>query len=909
MARLSSDGKYVIVEKNDTLSEIAEDFCGSVRKVAQLAAINNIPDVNLIHTGDIIYLTSSGSGSSSKTTTSTNQVTIDGPHLLSTSDDTLYATWTWGKEKNTESYKVVWTYDTGDGVEWVGTNTTITVDEHDPALSRQHTFTIPKGAKVVYLKIMPISKKKGNNDTTYFTGKWSTKKSYNVAKTLDTPSTSVNISLTGLSLKAEITGSLSAPYVEFQLVKDDTVEAHRDVVAVNSAFNYVSYTWTVVNDSTYKVRYRLADGSIRSEWSEYSSEVTTAPVAPDGITTIKALSESSVYLEWPAVATATGYEIEYTTDTTYFDSNSDEVHSKTIDSKVTHTELTNIASGDEYFFRLRAVNSNASTIQESEWTEIVSIVIGTVPSAPTTWSSSYNAIVGEPLTLYWAHNCEDGSKWRLAEIRMYINGVLVEVDKTVKNESTEEDEDTVGSYVIDTSVFTEGTTIDWQVRTLGIVNTYGEWSTSRTVDIHANPTFDLSVTDINGNMINTLTSLPFYVKGLAGPSTQIPLSYHLSIISNETYETVDNVGNTVLVSKGSEVYSKHFDTTVSPLMVEFSAGNVNLENGISYSIVGTAAMNSGLVAESTKPITVSWVEVGYLPDAAIGINKDTLSAQINPYCETRTTTLHKVTMSGSGTIADPRVYIVSTETLSGAYGTPVTDALTTTGEQVYSGTYPDGTEGYYCSVETAELVSGITLSVYRRESDGRFTEIASGIDNNGNAFVTDPHPALDYARYRVVATAADTGAICYSDIPAHPVECPSIVIQWDESWSNFDATSDDALAQPPWSGSMLKLPYNVDVSDTNQPDVNFIEYVGRSNPVSYYGTQIGQSATWNTEIVKTDKETLYALRRLAIWMGDVYVREPSGSGYWANVKVNFSQKHLDLTIPVTFVITRVEGGV
>ena len=43
-------------------------------------------------------------------------------------------------------------------------------------------------------------------------------------------------------------------------------------------------------------------------------------------------------------------------------------------------------------------------------------------------------------------------------------------------------------------------------------------------------------------------------------------------------------------------------------------------------------------------------------------------------------------------------------------------------------------------------------------------------------------------------------------------------------------------------------------------------------------------------------------------MGDVYVREPSGSGYWANVVVSFSQTHCKVTIPVTSTITRAEGG-
>ena len=58
-----------------------------------------------------------------------------------------------------------------------------------------------------------------------------------------------------------------------------------------------------------------------------------------------------------------------------------------------------------------------------------------------------------------------------------------------------------------------------------------------------------------------------------------------------------------------------------------------------------------------------------------------------------------------------------------------------------------------------------------------------------------------------------------------------------------------------------------------------------------------------------DKETIYALRRLSIWDGDVYVREPSGMGYWANVGVTFNIKHKEVSIPVTLSITRVEGGV
>ena len=214
------------------------------------------------------------------------------------------------------------------------------------------------------------------------------------------------------------------------------------------------------------------------------------------------------------------------------------------------------------------------------------------------------------------------------------------------------------------------------------------------------------------------------------------------------------------------------------------------------------------------------------------------------------------------------------------------------------------------SMEAIVTYPPCTLSVYRREFDGDFVEIATGIKNGSNTYVIDPHPALDFARYRIVAIDNKTGAVSYNDPPGYPVGEKAIIIQWDEKWSNFDVDpgNEDALSNPPWTGSLLKLPYNIDVSDSNDTDVSLVEYIGRKHPVSYYGTQRGETASWSVDIPKHDKDTLYALRRLRVYMGDVYVREPSGSGYWARIKVSFSQTHCETVIPVSIELTRVEGG-
>lgn len=288
-----------------------------------------------------------------------------------------------------------------------------------------------------------------------------------------------------------------------------------------------------------------------------------------------------------------------------------------------------------------------------------------------------------------------------------------------------------------------------------------------------------------------------------------------------------------------------FHDITEDLDICLSASDVDLNNNISYTLTCMVSMDSGLSAQDSVEFTVSWDDVAYEPNAEIGFDPDTLSVFIRPYCED----------------------------------------------------------------QNGDLQQGVTLSVYRREYNGGFIEIGSGLSNEDNTFVIDPHPSLDYGRYRIVAMDDATGAVSYSDIPGYPIGEKAVIIQWDESWSNFDDLGENTQETPVWSGSLLKLPYNIDVSDKNTADVTLVKYIGRSHPVSYYGTQIGSTATWNVEIAKEDKNTIYTLRRLAQWMGDVYVREPSGSGYWASISVSFNQTHCKTTVPVTLDITRVEGGI
>lgn len=812
------------VKKGDTLSQIALNYSTTVSKLVEL---NHITDPDYIVVGQVLIV----SGTASKAPSSTSyKATVKAFGLQSNTDRTVYATWAWTKS-NTENYQTIWYYDTGDGVWFVGTDTTTTY--------KQATYNAPSNANRVKFKVKPISKKRTVNkkETSYWTASWSTEKTYNFDDNPPTVPPVPNVEITSKNkLTAKIENlTINADTIEFQIIKGNTTVYKTGKAKIKT--NTATYSTSVASGYEYKVRCRAYRSTTKEYggWSTYSENVNTIPHAPTDFITCKATSNTSVYLEWSPVTSATSYEIEYTTKKEYFDGSDQTTTQGNIE--YTHFEKTGLESGTEYFFRVRAVNSKGS----SAWSGITSVIIGKKPAAPTTWSSSTTVVTGEELKLYWVHNTEDNSSQTKAELELYVNGTKEVL--TITNTTNEEEKDKTSVYTIDTSTYDEGSTIQWRVRTAGITGEYGDWSIQRRIDVYATPTMELSMTDSTGNDITSLEQFPFYISAITEPASQKPTGYHVSILANEAYETVDAVGNVVMVNAGDTVYSRYVDTNEA-LEVIVSAGDINLDNNASYTILCVAAMDSGLKAEGVIEFTVAWSDEVYEPDAEIGIDRDNYTAMIRPYCED----------------------------------------------------------------ENGNPIENVLLSVYRREFDGRLTEIETDIDNTSNTFVTDPHPALDFARYRIVATSTETGAVSYYDVPGYPVDEKSVIIQWDEQWSSFDSLNEDALEDVSWSGSLLKLPYNIDVSDSNDPDVVLVKYIGREHPVTYYGTQIGSSSTWNVAIPKDDEETIYALRRLSRWMGDVYVREPSGTGYWANIKVSFSQKHREVTIPVTLQISRVEGG-
>lgn len=852
------------VKRGDTLPNICSTYKSSIAgatnqdRINTVVRLNNIKNPNQIYVGQVLKFSESANISSPVINKSTTTPIITSFGLkakpisenVGNGDRDVLVRWAFSRD-NLAGFTVSWREFLIDGTPLHDEDVTVTYEQIEDCVAVR---SCDSASAKVRVSVKPYSKtyKDSNGNDKYYweDGRWSSAKVYEFSN--NPPSVpgvpNVTINNDTLTLTASVSNinanEINATTIEFEVIKDNSSKVNSGTSTVNTVSNYVSYSCAVPPGGTYTVRCRAVRGNLVSAWSDFSSSVGTKPNAPTEITVIRSDAHSasntfySIHLEWAEVSTATSYDIQYNSVGEDYWDDSSLVGSSSTEGKIESWDSSEISTGHVWYFRVRAVNDYGT----SDWSPVKSIAHGIKPEAPTTWSSTTTAVVGESIKLYWVHNANDGSSETYAQLELIIDDGAPQITN-IRNDASYEDKDKTKSYSLNVS---GGAEIKWRIRTAGVTNVYGDWSIQRTINVYEKPTLELSLTNQNGVPIETLTEFPLYIRALAGPAEQTPIGYYVAIASNDYYETVDDAGRTKIINKGDLVYSKYYDTSES-LVLSLSAGSVDFETGFTYTVTCSVTMDSGLSTEVSKEFSVNWTDAFYTINADVLVDEQTFTASIYPQC---------------------------LETVDGE----------------------------------DRAVSGVTLSVYRREFDGTFTELAKGIDNAMGISITDPHPSLDYARYRVVAITNSTGAVSFYDLPGYPVNGKAVIIQWDEDWSTFDTDDVYSIEKPPWTGSMLKLAYNIDVSDSNKKDVSLVEYAGRSNPVSYYGTQLGQTSSWAIEIDKKDYETLYGLRRLARWMGDVYVREPSGSGYWADVSVSFSQTHCKTTIPVTLDITRVEGG-
>lgn len=402
-----------------------------------------------------------------------------------------------------------------------------------------------------------------------------------------------------------------------------------------------------------------------------------------------------------------------------------------------------------------------------------------------------------------------------------------------------------GYYDYDTTGIASGTEVAWGVCTAGANGVLGEYCESQTFDVYARPNLSVTLTDGAG-------------KAVSGTLSTLPLTIDAS--SGDTSQDVVEWTVTATLAESCTITDVYGDE------MPLSAGTEVFRERI---VEGDDEYGSETMQMEITALDADW------PSAA------SVSLEISA-------------LMSCGLLANPATVVFGTDFASSA--DVAVSAMVTPGSAWTAEIRPEARDA------DGNLSTGHTLAVYRIDDDG-YTEIASGIANDQPVLIDD-YPNFGRCTYRIVANDTATDQMTSTDAYVE-IDEASILIQWGEPSIYAENGTVEAI-----SANYLQLPYNIKISEKRAKDVALKQYIGREHEVAYYGTIITQSGSWQADIsVADDGFALDQLRALGSYMGDVYVREPTGTGYWATVDVDGIDSAYNSALQnVSLSVTRVENG-
>lgn len=764
---------------------------------------------------------------------------------------TVYATWTAfssARQKNIDSITVDWLYQVRNSA---GAAVWLkgSTESVGKAAALSSTYSAPSESLAVSVSVTPVLTKNGKKKATAKSA-WANRSfAGNAPSKPNAPSVAVDGY--SLTLRAQSTDPYAKTAV-FYMYRDSEGGPYWTSSAIPiSGAAQAQQIITLTPGHRYYARVKLFNGSAGSEISDPSaiSEITI----PDRVKNVVAtpISQTQISLSWTPVsgaASTNGYEIEYATDTKYFGGS----NSSTMSTSNT-TEYINVETGHIWYFRVRAKNANNIT---GAWSDPpASAAAASKPNPPTTWTLTGMAYVGSSIALYWTHNSADGSKPTESEIEWSLNSGQPH-SITITHDLGPDDHDYTFNYVMNlvSSSFNDGDILKWRVRTKGVsAMGWSDYSVLREVKIFAPASLSLYIP-------GEISAYPINIDVTVTPATQAIVSFYISISARDSYDDNDYMGEFQHIMAGQRIFSKNYSNLENIDTISLTPADINLKTGQTYDVEAVVATSAGLMADASTEFILNIEEPDYYLDMGINVDYESLSAALVPGC----------------------------------YSDINEDAE---GDDIY---------------DIEDIVDNVSISVYRINFDGSFTPIELNIPNDGVTVISDPHPALDNGKYRLVAMDNTTGTMFFDDVISEDLEAKGLVLQWDAKYANYlvrdivDELNEPAIGNMA-GGTTLKLPYNVKKNESSDIDNNLVEYIGREHPVSYYGTQKGQKSSYSTDVPKDDLNTLDLLRRLQIWPGDVYIRAQDGLGYWAKVEVSFDRDYDSLVMPVNIDTIRVDS--
>ena len=765
---------------------------------------------------------------------------------LTGSDHGVYAQWNNSRNSDTDHYEVEWKYTDGTRRKNAkGKMVTVFVPGSSSSMSTSEasvgggvyraTYNAPDSAVVVQGRVMAVaavSDKKAK-----FKAEWTSLKEYDFrTDKVATPTVSAEMDEGGTRCTVTVScNDADAAYCDVSAKSgSSTVYSLKDkpMADGSATFNFAvtaGRTWNITarcktsTDSSYS--------KATSNWSTAAS-VTARPGTVSGLVAKPYGSDGTgAKVTWNSVYGATSYTVEYVAGSrNYFGTSASRSQSGIEGTSFYPNDLD---SGNTWYFRVKAVNSGG---ESPSWSNVGSCIAATRPDAPTTYDTEPAlAIGGGSVRFRWTHNATDESEQ--TKYRVQVSQTYDESTSVLTTIQTTSGAD-YAMMSLNRNDLVDGATITWKVATVGAFSDsnggWSPWSVTRSFKVYRSAGLTVELGKVSdGNVVplgelSRLTSFPLVVQLTSDGGGGEVSGYHVSVIVANSTEYRDMYGNTVNVTAGDIVYEKDAVFFADPGSSTFTmqiGADSGLADSVGYHVVADVSMKSGMRATAQSYyFETDFASLDSEVSVPVAFDEEDLTADIWPACYD----------------------------------------LDQYGEM------------------TATLTDGVTLAVYRIDADGGLTLIASDLENSGDVMVTDPHPSFGVCEYRAVATDPSSGATVFAD-GSDDSPHQTCAVQWDESWMR--PVDEESFGEDGYwlQKSMVDGLYNLQFGEQAQVQSEAVEYIGREHPVSYYGSQKGYKATYQMEFPRSDTQTLSNVRRLMAWRDDVFVREPSGTAFWAKI--------------------------
>ena len=128
----------------------------------------------------------------------------------------------------------------------------------------------------------------------------------------------------------------------------------------------------------------------------------------------------------------------------------------------------------------------------------------------------------------------------------------------------------------------------------------------------------------------------------------------------------------------------------------------------------------------------------------------------------------------------------------------------------------------------------------------------------------------------------------------------------DVAFADYGYEMDVRTLRFDWGAEFVEVPYNIEVSDSYEKSFEARAHVdGGVN--GYYDRAVTHSGSYTADVVKTDDDTITALRRLGEHPGAVFCRTPRGDAFQANVDLgSLDLSYATMAVGASFPITEMK---